>query len=70
MANQAKMTVRVTSSRGASNVQFSTAGGYISLPTNGINVSLPRQPVQPTSSAKAFWQSVLVIVTAQVDALP
>jgi hypothetical protein len=70
MANQAKMTVRVTSSRGASNVQFSTAGAYISLPTNGITASMPRQPVQPTSSAKAFWQSVLAIVTAEVDALP
>jgi len=63
------MTVRVTSSRGASNIQFSTAGHYISLPTNGINVSLPRSPIQPTSSAVAFWQSVLAIVTAQLDAL-
>jgi hypothetical protein len=36
---------------------------------NGINEFLARQPIQPTSSAKAFWQSVLAIVTAQVNAL-
>lgn len=70
MANQAKMTIRVGSSRGASNVSFSTAGKYISLAVNGINESMPRQPVQPTSSAKAFWLSVLAVVTAEVNALP
>lgn len=63
------MTVRVTSQRGSSGVSFSTAGRYISLPTNGISQDLARQPVQPTLSAKAFWQSVLVIVTAAVEAL-
>lgn len=64
------MTIRVTSSRGASNVQFSTAGRYVSLPTNGISVSLPRQAIQPTSTPKDFWLSVLAIATANVAALP
>lgn len=70
MANQAKLTVWVTSQRGSSGVRFSTAGRYISLPTNGISEDLTRQPVQPTSSAKAFWLSVLAIVNAQISALP
>jgi hypothetical protein len=70
MANQAKMTVRVTSQRGSSAVSISTAGRYISLPTNGISISEPRQPVQPTSSTKAFWLSVLAIVTEQITSLP
>lgn len=70
MANQAKMTVRVTSQRGSSGVSFSTAGRYINLPTNGVSADLTRQAVQPTASAKAFWQSVLAIVVAQVNALP
>jgi len=70
MANQAKLTVRVTSQRGASNIGFSTSGNYISLPVNGITQTMPRQPVQPTSSAKAFWLSVLAVVTAEVNALP
>jgi hypothetical protein len=70
MANQAKLTIRVTSSRGASNIAYSTTGRYISLPTNGITDTMPRQPIQPTSSAKAFWLSVLAVVTAEVNALP
>jgi len=64
------MMIRVGSSRGASSIDFSTKGKYISLPTNGISEDLPRQPIQPTSSAKAFWLSVLGVVTAQVNALP
>lgn len=70
MANQAKLTVRVTSQRGSSGISFSTAGRYISLPVNGISADLTRQPVQPTASAKAFWLSVLAIVSAEVSALP
>jgi hypothetical protein len=66
MANQAKMTITVTASRGASHVSFSTKGRYISLPVNGITADLPRQPVQPTASSLAFWQSVLAIVTAEL----
>lgn len=69
MAHQAKMTIRVNSARGSSIVEFSTTGKYVSLQTNGINEYLPRQPIQPTVSTKAFWQSVLAIVTAQVNAL-
>lgn len=69
MAHQAKMTIRVNSARGSSTVEFGTTGRYISLQVNGINEFLARQPIQPTSSAKAFWQSVLAIVTAQVNAL-
>jgi hypothetical protein len=68
MASQAKLTVRVTSQRGGSHVTLSTAGRYISLPTNTISADLPRQPIQPTSSAAAFWQSVLAIVQAQIIA--
>ena len=70
MASQAKMTVRVTAARGSSNVGISTSGRYINLTTNAINASMPQQPVQPTSSAKAFWLSVLAIVTAQIESLP
>lgn len=68
MANQAKMTITVTSQRGASTITFSTKGRYISLPVNGISAGLPRQPVQPTANSLVFWQSVIAIVTAQLPA--
>lgn len=63
------MSITVTSSRGASHVTFSTQGRYISLPVNGIRADLPRQPIQPTSSSLAFWQSVLAIVVAELPAV-
>lgn len=68
MANQAKMTITVTAQRGASRINFSTKGRYISLPVNGISADLARQPVQPTANALAFWQSVIAIVTAELPA--
>lgn len=49
---------------------MSTSGRYISLATNAINLNLPRQPIQPTATAKDFWTSVLTIVQAQIAALP
>jgi hypothetical protein len=70
MADQAKLTVRVTSQRGSSGISFTTAGRYISLPTNGITADLSKQPIQPTASVKAFWLSVLAIVQTQIESLP
>lgn len=70
MATPAKMVISVGSSRGASSVAVSTKGRYISLPTNDIAIDSPRQPIQPTSTSKAFWLSVLALVTAEVNALP
>jgi hypothetical protein len=70
MASQAKLTVSVGANRGSSTVRISTSGRYINLATNAINTNTPRQPLQPTSSAKAFWTSVLVLVQAQIAALP
>jgi hypothetical protein len=70
MASVATLAVRVRAARGSSNVTISTSGRYISLTTNAINLTAPRQPVQPTTSAKAFWTSVLTIVQAQIAALP
>lgn len=66
MANRARMVITVTAQRGGSNVTFTTKGRYISLPVNGITANLPRQPVQPTANALAFWQSVIAIVTAEL----
>jgi hypothetical protein len=68
MASQAKMTIRVRSARGSSTVQFSSTGRYVNLVTAGYQFTLPREPIQPTSSNKAFWTSVLAIVQAQITA--
>lgn len=70
MSQSAKLTVRVGANRGSSNIGISTSGRYVNLATNAINENMPRQPIQPTSTAKAFWTSVLTIVQAQIAALP
>jgi hypothetical protein len=68
MASQAKLTIRVSSSRGASTISYSTTGKYISLTTAGLTKDLTRQPIQPTSSAAAFWEAVIPLVLAAIEA--
>jgi len=70
MAAQAKITIRVTSSRGASSISYSTSGRYVSLATNILGSDLVRQPILPTSTDKAFWEAVLAIVNADIVASP
>lgn len=67
MATLAKLTVRVTSTRGASQVRYSTSGKYVSLDVNTLSAYLSGQPIQPTSSVAAFWTSVLAIVAAKIE---
>lgn len=70
MASQAKLTIRVTSSRGGSTVSFSSNGRYVSFNTSGYQRSLLEQPVQPTTGLSVFWLSVLAAVTAAIEANP
>jgi len=48
-------------------VQYSTKGRYISFPVNGLTEDLARQAIQPTSSAVAFWTSVLNLVLTEIQ---
>jgi len=70
MASQATLTIRVQSQRGSSRISYSSKGRYISLATNGLSDDLPKQAIQPTASVKAFWESVLAIVVADIEAQP
>lgn len=66
MGSVAKLTIRVRSSRGASTVQYSTNGRYVSLPTNTLTNNLTQQPIQPTTTPQAFWGSVMDIVEQDI----
>lgn len=70
MATRARMRITVTSTRGASQVNISTQGRYVSLDVNKYGLYLPSEPIQPTASQQAFWLSVLAIATAAVTANP
>jgi hypothetical protein len=39
------------------------------MPTYGVNIHLPGQPIQTTLNEKAFWTGVLVAVQAQIAAM-
>lgn len=69
MANQSKMTIRVVGTRSGSTLTISTTGRYGALSTGGIRIYQLNQPLQPTSSQQAFWESVLALATAQIEAL-
>lgn len=62
MANQATLTITVKYARGSSTITYRTKGRAPGLITNGLGNVLPGQPVQPTSSQAAFWQSVVTAV--------
>lgn len=70
MASQAKLTIRVTATRGGSTVRYSTNGRYVSFNTSGYLRELLSQPVQPTSSLSVFWLAVLNAVLADITAHP
>lgn len=70
MASGAKLTIRVRANRGTSVVSFSTTGKYVSTLVNGYQRQLTGQPIQPTSSTAAFWESVLAIVVANIQGDP
>lgn len=68
MASVAKLEIRVTASRGASTVSYTTKGRYVSFTTSGLTDTLTGQPIQPTATLDGFWSSVLAIVQADVTA--
>ena len=63
-----KLTVYVTANRGSCTISYSTAGRYVSLAVNDVKDLMLLQPIQPTSGSKAYWDSVLSIVSADIAA--
>jgi hypothetical protein len=70
MASRAVITIRVTSARGGSTVQYTTKGKYISFLTNGYQRLLRSQPIQSTASLEGFWVPILNTVVADITAHP
>lgn len=69
MASRAELVIRVTSSRGASKIEYTSKGKYVSFQTAGLTDTLARQPILNTSSLEVFWLAVLAIVQADITAL-
>lgn len=67
MAQRARISIWVTSTRGASQIRYNTIGRYVSTDVNTLANTLSGQPIQPTSSAAAFWESVIAAVVADIQ---
>lgn len=68
MANQAILKMYVKPARGSCLITYATSGRYVSLITNTVGNRLVQQPIQPTSSPDAFWESVISLVLADITA--
>lgn len=68
MATKSELTIRVFSRRGSTVIAYTSKGRYVSFTTAGYNKDLNRQPVQPTTSLKTYWLSVLALVQADITA--
>lgn len=68
MATRARISITVTSTRGASQIRYNTVGRYVSTNVNTISDFLQDQPILTTSSPEAFWGAVIAIVQADIAA--
>jgi hypothetical protein len=66
MAERARLTITVTSSRNNSTVQIRSNGAYKGLVTNSQDHTLTGLPLMGTVSESAFWLSVLPYVSGNV----
>jgi|HubBroStandDraft_1064217.scaffolds.fasta_scaffold1194031_1 hypothetical protein len=66
MADSAKLTITVTSTKTTSTVAIRSAGRYKGLNTNTEDVLLSELPVFGNESESAFWTAVLAKVQGNV----
>lgn len=65
---QTKLTIRITENRGSMTLQYSTVGQVAGLVTNDVTDVLQRAPLPPKTGSKAYWESVLNQVLADITA--
>jgi hypothetical protein len=70
VANGAKITIRVATSRGGSTVSFRSVGSSGSQSVSGLAVDGSRGPAVPNATPAQFWAAVLTVVQAEIAALP
>lgn len=70
MSAPAKITIRVRSNRTQTTMAITTTGQYKGLRTAGYNRTVTGLPLQPNSSADAFWLSVIAAAQANLTSDP
>lgn len=69
MADQSKMTIRVTASRNTTTLNLTSGGRYKGLVTNTVKVNLLRQPTFTSANELSYWHAVLSAALAEIIAL-
>jgi len=65
---QTKLTIRITENRGSMTLSYSTVGKVAGLVTNDVKDSIQRAPLPPKTGSKAYWESVINQVLADIIA--
>lgn len=65
---QTKITIRIDESRAAMTLSYSTVGKVAGLVTNDVGNVIQRAPLPPKTGSKAYWESVLTQVLADITA--
>jgi hypothetical protein len=68
MASPSKLTIRVTLNKTSSTISYSTTGIYGRLTTGNVKDTINLAALQPTTGSKAFWESVMAAVIADITA--
>lgn len=69
MADQSKMTIRVSAARNTTTLSLRSAGRYKGLVTNTVKVDLLRQPTFTSANELTYWHAVLNAALAEIIAL-
>lgn len=64
----AKLTIRVTTTRGAVTYDYKAGGRYVSLLVGDVADRMVQQGLPPGTGSKAFWGAVLAAVSADIAA--
>lgn len=66
MARPAKLVISVSSTRNSSTVTYSSHGIYRSFVVNNVRNTIKPAPVFGTGSSKAFWETIIQAVNADI----
>jgi hypothetical protein len=63
-----KITIRITENRGSITIDYSAVGAVVGLLTGDVRDLMLQQAMPPKTGSKAWWESVLNTVLADIIA--
>lgn len=63
-----KITIRITEHRGSVGISYTAVGQVAGLLTSNVRGEILRSPVPPKTGSRAWWESILQTVNADITA--